>query len=244
MARWQISPGIARSLSRLCPPHLRQSFPCRYWTLKSIAFSSSFAASYAVSVRQASVLLTASSGFHLAMDTLAVRLTIPPAGFVEDFHLQMNAPCRAHNRKAEWETRPVCGDGQRVKRLGCSLVSSGLMSYARKFSAFAAVAHALDFFVRLHLRELHPLRVENYRVRQSPDQTDNPRRARPKQQVKLAEAKIIFPGYWHNTANQLQQEQPDGEDERIFAELDEAYGDEHEEGEHTPPRNGPERPVA
>jgi hypothetical protein len=69
--------------------------------LKIFAFLSSLAASYAISVRQASVLPAASSGFHLAMDTLAVRLTIPPAGFVEDFHLQMNAPCRAHNTKAE-----------------------------------------------------------------------------------------------------------------------------------------------
>jgi hypothetical protein len=71
--------------------------------LKSVAFSSSFAASYAVSIRQASVLPAASSRFHLAMDTLAVRLTIPPAGFVEDFHLQMNAPCRAHNTNGEAE---------------------------------------------------------------------------------------------------------------------------------------------
>jgi len=65
-----------------------------------LAFSSSFAASYAVSVRRASVLPAASSGFHLAMDTLAVRLTIPPAGFVEDFHLRVSAPCRAHKQKA------------------------------------------------------------------------------------------------------------------------------------------------
>ena len=56
----------------------------------------SFAASYAVSVRRASVLPAASSGFHLTVDTLAVRLTIPPAEFVEDFHLQVSAPCRAH----------------------------------------------------------------------------------------------------------------------------------------------------
>jgi hypothetical protein len=68
--------------------------------LKIFAFSSSLAASYAVSVRQASVLPAASSGFHLAMDTLAVRLTIPPAGFVRDFHPQMSAPCRAHKDKA------------------------------------------------------------------------------------------------------------------------------------------------
>jgi hypothetical protein len=30
------------------------------------------------------------------MDTLAVRLTVPPAGPVKDFHLQVDAPCRAH----------------------------------------------------------------------------------------------------------------------------------------------------
>ena len=33
------------------------------------------------------------------MDTLAVRLTIPPVGFVGDFHSQVRAPCRAHNKK-------------------------------------------------------------------------------------------------------------------------------------------------
>jgi len=32
-------------------------------------------------------------------DTLAVRLTLPLAGFVEDFHLQVSAPCRAHQKK-------------------------------------------------------------------------------------------------------------------------------------------------
>jgi hypothetical protein len=30
------------------------------------------------------------------MDTLAVRLTVPPVGPVEDLHLQVGAPCRAH----------------------------------------------------------------------------------------------------------------------------------------------------
>ncbi|PMS29632.1 hypothetical protein C0Z20_30750, partial [Trinickia symbiotica] len=28
-----------------------------------------------------------------------LRLTLPLAGRVEDFHLQVNAPCRAHNEK-------------------------------------------------------------------------------------------------------------------------------------------------
>jgi len=102
-ANRQISPGIAHPPSRLGPPHIRQDFPCRYRTLKICAFSSSLAASYAISVRQASVLPAASSGFHLAMDTLAVRLTIPPAGVVRDFHPQVNAPCRAHKHKERQE---------------------------------------------------------------------------------------------------------------------------------------------
>ncbi len=53
-------------------------------------------ASYAISVRQASALPAASFRFHLAVDTLAVRLTVPPVGSVEDLHLQVSAPCRAH----------------------------------------------------------------------------------------------------------------------------------------------------
>ena len=73
------------------------------------------AASYAVSVRQASVLLSASFRFHLAMDTLAVQLVIPLTGLTEDSHLQVilpappvqkqlpsgrYAPCPAHQKKA------------------------------------------------------------------------------------------------------------------------------------------------
>ena len=96
MAKLQTSPGNALSPSRLCPSHLRTSFPYRYWTLKIFAFSSSLHASYAISVRQTSALPAASSRFHLAMDTLAVRLTIPPVGFVGDFHSLVSAPCRAH----------------------------------------------------------------------------------------------------------------------------------------------------
>ena len=68
---------------------------------------------YPLPVRQASVLLSASFRSHLAMDTLAVQLTLPLAGCVEDFHLQVtseatiaklvalahNAPCLAHTQK-------------------------------------------------------------------------------------------------------------------------------------------------
>ena len=54
---------------------------------------------YPLPVRQASALPTASSRFAVARDTLAVRLTLPLAGCVEDFHLQVRAPCRAHKAK-------------------------------------------------------------------------------------------------------------------------------------------------
>src|SRR5215467_8366517 len=96
MAKLQTSPGNALSPSRLCPPHLQPSLPSRYRILNVNAFSSSLPASYAISVRRASALPAASFRFHLAMDTLAVQLTIPPVGLVGDFHSQVRAPCRAH----------------------------------------------------------------------------------------------------------------------------------------------------
>jgi len=68
---------------------------------------------YPLPVRQASNLPAASFRFHLAIDTLAVQLTLPLAGCVEDFHLQVtqltttvsqvalkrSAPCLAHQQK-------------------------------------------------------------------------------------------------------------------------------------------------
>src|SRR5882724_8185022 len=107
MAKLQTSPGNAHSPSRLCPPHLRTSFPYRYRTLKTFAFSSSLHASYAISVRQTSALPAASFRFHLAMDTLAVRLMVPPVGSIGDFHSLATAPCRAHKEKAGDNRRGV-----------------------------------------------------------------------------------------------------------------------------------------
>jgi len=66
-------------------------------------------ASYAVPLRRASALPTASFTFHLAMDTLAVRLTVSPAWPVEDLQLQVHAPCRAH--KQQNCAHPVCWMG-------------------------------------------------------------------------------------------------------------------------------------
>ncbi|MCI0558626.1 MAG: hypothetical protein MN733_09035, partial [Nitrososphaera sp.] len=67
--------------------------------MEKVASSSGMFAFYAVSVRQASALPAASFRFHLAMNTLAVRLTLAPVGCVENFHLQVSAPCRAHHKK-------------------------------------------------------------------------------------------------------------------------------------------------
>ena len=61
---------------------------------------------HAFPVRQASALPAASFGFRLATDTLAVRLTVPPVGPVEDFHLPVGAPCWAHQRKGHQSGAP------------------------------------------------------------------------------------------------------------------------------------------
>ena len=47
---------------------------------------------YALPVRRASALPAASFGFHLTMDTLAVRLTLPPVGRVKDFEKIFSSP--------------------------------------------------------------------------------------------------------------------------------------------------------
>ena len=67
--------------------------------LKIFDFSPDTAALYAVPVRQVSVLPAASFRSCLTTGTLAVQLTVPPAGPVGDFHPQVTAPCRAHNKK-------------------------------------------------------------------------------------------------------------------------------------------------
>src|ERR1700730_11684462 len=55
---------------------------------------------YPLPVRRASALPPASFRLPVARETLAVQLTFPRVGYVEDFHLQVSAPCRAHQKKA------------------------------------------------------------------------------------------------------------------------------------------------
>jgi hypothetical protein len=96
----QISPGIAHPPSRLCPSDIRHGVPYKFRASQILACSPRRAASYPLPVRQASALPSASSRFPVAQNTLAVRLTLPLVGQVEDFHLQVSAPCRAHQKIA------------------------------------------------------------------------------------------------------------------------------------------------
>ena len=64
-----------------------------------MAFSSDMAALYAIPVRRASVLPATSFRFSLTTDTLAVWLMVPAVGPIENFHLQVSVPCRAHEEK-------------------------------------------------------------------------------------------------------------------------------------------------
>jgi len=146
MANAQISPGNAHPPSPLCPPHLRPRLPYRYWTLKIRAFSSSAAASYTVSVRRARVLPAASFRFHLAMDTLADRLTLPPVGCVEDFHLQVSAPCRAHTPKT-----PFPGPAWAWGTAFCSCRNCSLPRQNREISIFVPTTNKITAKIRFSL---------------------------------------------------------------------------------------------
>ncbi|HDY82708.1 MAG TPA: hypothetical protein ENH48_07105 [Halieaceae bacterium] len=95
-------------------------------------------ASYAVSVRRVSVLPAASFRFHLAMDTLAVRLIVPLAGSIVDFHHQVirppprvpeqrpsrrYAPCLAHNKEGAFNEGPFSVSVQQ-RRLASACLTS------------------------------------------------------------------------------------------------------------------------
>ena len=96
----QISPGMTHPPSRLYLSDLRRCVPYKFRALTIVAASPHNVASYPLPVRQASALPQASSRFAVTHDTLAIQLTLPLVGRVEDFHLKVSAPCRAHNKKA------------------------------------------------------------------------------------------------------------------------------------------------
>ena len=99
------------------------------------AFLPTVSASYAIPVSQASGLPSASFRFHLAVDTLAVRLIVPHAGPIADLHRQVirppprepeqrqsrrYAPCLAHKRSTKG-LRPLEPQGKEVKIQGISV---------------------------------------------------------------------------------------------------------------------------
>ena len=102
MAPVRISPGMTHPPSRLYLSDIHHSVPCKFRALTIMAASPSCDASYPLPVRQASALPSASSRCAVTRDTLAVQLTLPLAGRVEDLHLQVSAPCRAHHQKARF----------------------------------------------------------------------------------------------------------------------------------------------
>lgn len=72
---------------------------------------------YAVPVRQASALLSASFRFLLTVDTLAARLMVPLNRPIADLHRQVKAPCRAHNKKSHSFGRLCSGEQDRTADL-------------------------------------------------------------------------------------------------------------------------------
>ena len=70
----ETSPGKNEIFPLICLPHLQQLLPCGYWTSAFLGALSTAAALYAISVRPAKGLLTASFRFCLTTDTLAVQL--------------------------------------------------------------------------------------------------------------------------------------------------------------------------
>ena len=90
-APMQISPGMTHPPSRLCPSDTRYSVPGKFRALTIWAVLPPCNASYPLPVRQASDLPSASPRFPVAQNTLVVQLTLPLAGRVKDFHLQVAA---------------------------------------------------------------------------------------------------------------------------------------------------------
>lgn len=103
----EISPGNALhflTYNRLIYLH---TFRVSFGLCELFASSSSIHASYVVSVRRPSGLLSASFRFYLTADTLAVQLMIPLTRLIRDFHPIVQAPCRAHKIKKAAKMPPI-----------------------------------------------------------------------------------------------------------------------------------------
>lgn len=91
---------------------LQRSGPCTYWLHKYMPAHPA-ALPLSLSCSSGRRVASAFPGFAVIGDILAVRVTLPHAGRVEDFHVQVSAPCGAHKKSP-------AGAGQ-----GCVAVSQG-----------------------------------------------------------------------------------------------------------------------
>ena len=103
----QISPGIAHPLSRLYASDIRHRVPYTYRALHLFACSPHSARLYPLPVRRASALPPASFRPPVAREALAVQLTLPRVGHVEDFHLQEKCALPGARRKGRRPKPPA-----------------------------------------------------------------------------------------------------------------------------------------
>ncbi len=85
--------------SRLCPLDLRCGIPCKYWASEITDSSPCHNASYPLPVRRTSALPSGFLQTRSRPRNPCHWLTLPLAGRVENFHLQVSAPCRTHRKK-------------------------------------------------------------------------------------------------------------------------------------------------
>ena len=95
----ETSPGKNEIFPLICLPHLRMLIPCCYWTFPYVGGLSSTSALYAISVRQAKGLPTASFRFFLTTDTLAVQLCTSHHRACSGPSPIRLRPCRVHQTK-------------------------------------------------------------------------------------------------------------------------------------------------
>ena len=75
-----------------------------------------------VQAERAQARFTGAGAFPLPPCDDAQSTTVPLAGPVEDFHLQVGAPCRAHKKKGAWTkskppVKPRCAAGRTCLRI-------------------------------------------------------------------------------------------------------------------------------